>query len=87
MLKLKNCPHCGGEVMLCKLNTMVSVAEFSIVCTECGLETRIMQTRWRIAALIWAKRSGASPKNGTGETGRADSMREVDNDRNRSDLY
>ena len=41
MLKLKNCPHCGGEVMLCKLNTMVSVAEFSIVCTECGLETRI----------------------------------------------
>jgi len=34
-----------------------------------------MQTRWRIAALIWAKRSGASPKNGTGETGRADSMR------------
>ena len=70
MLKLKNCPHCGGEVMLCKLNTMVSVAEFSIVCTECGLE-----------------RSGASPKNGTGETGRADSMREVDNDRNRSDLY
>lgn len=41
MLKLKNCPHCGGEVMLCRLNTMVSVAEFSIVCTECGLETRI----------------------------------------------
>lgn len=41
MLKLKNCPHCGGEVMLCKLNTMVSVADFSIVCTECGLETRI----------------------------------------------
>ena len=41
MIKLKNCPHCGGEGMICKLNTMVSVAEFSIVCTECGLETRI----------------------------------------------
>ena len=27
--------------MLCKLNTMVSVAEFSIVCTDCGLETCI----------------------------------------------
>nr|DAR99476.1 MAG TPA: restriction alleviation protein [Caudoviricetes sp.] len=41
MIKLKNCPHCGGEVVLCKLNTMVTVAEFSIVCAKCGLETRI----------------------------------------------
>ena len=41
MIKLDNCPHCGGEVMLCKLNTMLTVAEFSIVCTDCGLETRI----------------------------------------------
>ncbi|ANU42204.1 hypothetical protein ADH75_02900 [Flavonifractor plautii] len=41
MIRLKNCPHCGGEVMLCRLNTVVSAAEFSIVCTGCGLETRI----------------------------------------------
>lgn len=41
MINLENCPHCGGEVMLCRLNTMISVAEFSIVCTKCGLETRI----------------------------------------------
>ena len=38
MIKLKNCPHCGGEVVLCKLNTMVTVAEFSIVCAKCGFD-------------------------------------------------
>ena len=40
MIKLDKCPHCGGEVVLCKLNTMIAF-EFSIICTECGLETRI----------------------------------------------
>lgn len=41
MIRLKNCPHCGGEVMLCKPNTVTGAAKFSIVCTDCGLETRI----------------------------------------------
>jgi Lar family restriction alleviation protein len=41
MIKLDKCPHCGGEVMLCKLNTMITAVEFSIVCTGCGLETRV----------------------------------------------
>ena len=70
MLKLKNCPHCGGEVMLCRLNTMVSVAEFSIVCTECGLETRIYANPMANCCFDMGE-----AKNGTGETGRADSMR------------
>ena len=43
MIKLKRCPHCGSEVVLCKINGYAYAAyEFSIVCTGCGLETRIV---------------------------------------------
>lgn len=87
MLKLKNCPHCGGEVMLCRLNTMVSVAEFSIVCTECGLETRIYANPMANCCFDMGEAVRIITENGTGETGRTGSMREVDNDRNRSDLH
>lgn len=50
MIKLKNCPHCGGEVVLCKLNTMVTVAEFSIVCANCcfdmGKAIKAITEKW-----------------------------------------
>lgn len=39
MIKLKRCPHCGSEVVLCKISGY-AYYEFSIVCTGCGLETR-----------------------------------------------
>lgn len=36
------CPHCGSDVILCKMNGMAYVAyEFSIVCPGCGLETKM----------------------------------------------
>lgn len=42
MIKLEKCPHCGSDVILCKLSGMVTVVqEFSIVCPGCGLETRM----------------------------------------------
>ena len=42
MIKLEKCPHCGSDVILCKLNGITYVAyEFSIVCPGCGLETKI----------------------------------------------
>ena len=42
MIKLEKCPHCGSDVILCKLNGIAYVAyEFSIVCPGCGLETKI----------------------------------------------
>ena len=43
MIKLKKCPHCGGEVVLCALNGITTLAYgFSIICTGCGLETRMV---------------------------------------------
>ena len=39
MIKLKRCPHCGSEVVLCKISGY-TYYEFSIVCAGCGLETR-----------------------------------------------
>ena len=42
MIKLEKCPHCGSDVILCKLNGITYVAYgFSIVCPGCGLETKI----------------------------------------------
>lgn len=42
MEKLKNCPLCGGEVMLCQLSSGYAIMpEYSIVCLECGVEFRI----------------------------------------------
>jgi hypothetical protein len=42
MIKLEKCPHCGSDVILCKMNGMAYVAyEFSIVCPGCGLETKM----------------------------------------------
>lgn len=42
MIKLEKCPHCGSDVMLCKLNSLTyAVYEFSIVCPGCGLETKM----------------------------------------------
>ena len=42
MIKLEKCPHCGSDVMLCKLNSLTyAVYEFSIVCPGCGMETKI----------------------------------------------
>lgn len=39
MQKLKNCPLCGGETMLCKMQTGYTLCtDFSIVCLECGME-------------------------------------------------
>lgn len=41
-VELKKCPHCGSDVMLCRLNGLTFAAyEFSIVCPGCGLETKI----------------------------------------------
>ena len=43
MIKLEKCPHCGSDVILCKLLGPVTVVqEFSIVCPGCRLETRMM---------------------------------------------
>lgn len=42
MIKLEKCPHCKSDVILCKLNGLTYMTyEFSIVCTGCGLETRM----------------------------------------------
>ena len=42
MEKIKNCPLCGGEVMLCQLSSGYALMpEYSIVCLECGVEFRI----------------------------------------------
>ena len=42
MIKLEKCPHCGSDVILCKLNGLTYVVyEFSIVCPGCGLETKM----------------------------------------------
>lgn len=42
MERLKNCPMCGGETMLCQISSGYAlINEFSIVCLECGIEFRI----------------------------------------------
>ena len=69
MIKLKNCPHCGGEVVLCKLNTMVTVAEFSIVCAKCGLETRIYANPMANCCFDMGKAIKAITESGIGEMG------------------
>ena len=77
MLKLKNCPHCGGEVMLCRLNTMVSVAEFSIVCSECGLETRIYANPMAICCFDRADAVTRTTENATRRAGGGGQHEEV----------
>ena len=43
MIKLEKCPHCGSDVILCKLSgVLTAVQEFAIVCPDCGLETRMV---------------------------------------------
>lgn len=42
MEKLKNCPCCGGETILCQMQTGYSLCmEFSIVCLGCGMEFKV----------------------------------------------
>lgn len=42
MEKLKNCPCCGGETILCQMQTGFSLCmEFSIVCLGCGMEFKV----------------------------------------------
>lgn len=41
-VELKNCPCCGGTVMLCKTGYLVTTgADFSLVCPECGMEFKM----------------------------------------------
>lgn len=42
MEKLKNCPCCGGETILCQMQTGYALCmEFSIVCLGCGMEFKV----------------------------------------------
>lgn len=39
-MKIEKCPHCGGEVMLCKETAYVTVPQYSMLCLGCGMEFR-----------------------------------------------
>ena len=40
--KLKNCPLCGGETILCQMQTALALSmEFSVICLECGMEFKV----------------------------------------------
>lgn len=42
MGKLKNCPCCGGETVLCQMQTGYTLyMEFSILCLGCGMEFKV----------------------------------------------
>lgn len=41
MKKLKNCPLCGGEVMLCQNRTGITLPEYSIICLDCKVEFKV----------------------------------------------
>lgn len=42
MEKLKNCPLCGGETILCQMQTGYALCmEFSIICLDCGMEFKV----------------------------------------------
>lgn len=42
MEKLKNCPLCGGEMILCQMQTGYALCmEFSIICLDCGMEFKV----------------------------------------------
>lgn len=42
MNKLKTCPLCGGETILCQQQSGFSLAlDFSIICLSCGMEFKI----------------------------------------------
>lgn len=42
MEKLKSCPLCGGETVLCQMQSGFSlIPQFSIICLECGVEFKM----------------------------------------------
>lgn len=42
MEKLKKCPLCGGETILCQMQTGYALCmEFSIICLGCGMEFKV----------------------------------------------
>lgn len=42
MEKLKNCPLCGGETILCQMQSGFSLMpQFSIICLKCGVEFKM----------------------------------------------
>lgn len=41
MNKLKDCPLCGGETILCKESSMYTIPQFSIICLGCGIEFKM----------------------------------------------
>lgn len=41
-MKIEKCPHCGGEVILCKESAYIAVSpQYSMLCLGCGMEFRI----------------------------------------------
>lgn len=42
MDKLKNCPLCGGETILCQMQPGYALCmEFSVICLGCGMEFKV----------------------------------------------
>lgn len=45
MAKLKNCPCCGGDTILCHTQNSVGlVIDFSIICLDCGMEFKVRKS-------------------------------------------
>ncbi len=49
-IKLKHCPHCGGEA---KLTDLTQAPEAWVECTECGARTRFFSTSEEGAVSEW----------------------------------
>lgn len=52
-IKLKHCPHCGGEA---KLTDLTQAPEAWVECTECGARTRFFSNSEEGAVSAWNSR-------------------------------
>lgn len=55
-IKLKPCPHCGGEA---KLTDLTQAPKAWVECKECGARTRFFSNSNEAAVFDWNRRSEA----------------------------